>query len=665
MLRSHRINRILRACARDWATPAAALPALVAGHDLSGLLQAADDHRLVGCVRYGLQGLEGVHQPTAAAVEERYHAGVAAHLRTLADLAHLRAIVAPGRVPWLVVRGPVLAEDCYQLPGLRIYSLTEILVAPQTVPEFLRILATEVRHAAGGAALQGTQGQMHLQLRYGTVVGLRWRLAPGSIPVDDLFARAREISLGGTAVTTPSVEDTVVLLAVHAAIERPWRLGYLKDIAMTIRAGTPDWRAVIARSAAWGVGGLVGAALRRTRAVAGADVPEDVTSRMLAPDAPAVLPSPTARVARTPVPAPPDGEAAALYRLIRVDGPGVPDDNFTGWDTVLQTAGEEQVAQLVWSVLRGLPSRSSLAVPQAVLGYAHRGAEERADDAYRQLAEILRALRQNGLKTVIMKGAGLARFTYADPALRPFGDLDLLIRPEDIDPTHRVLGDLGYTIFQGAPSEVDRKWRHGRGYFDLARRRLPIDVHWRYSGYPNLLRFDPAGVFARAIEVSVNGEPALIEAPCDAVVAATIYFLREMWYGKAKMRYVRDLAEIAHRRPVDWDQVLQRVEEEPLLRSPLRVAMGSAAALLGAAVPAAVLTAVAPKRWGRAAVHLDARIRDNLLRRETAFEAVCLVALMRWFDGDAIGNYLRWARSMVLVPPPFAASRRRWLRRML
>jgi hypothetical protein len=226
------------------------------------------------------------------------------------------------------------------------------------------------------------------------------------------------------------------------------------------------------------------------------------------------------------------------------------------------------------------------------------------------------------------------------------------------------LRGLGYVIVGDTPSIADRAWRHGRGYYDPNGVRLPIDVHWRYSGYPNLLRLDHSQVFARASEADMPGEAVLVPSPGDMVVASSVYFLRELWYGKAKLRYLRDAAEVVHQHPVDWQQVIRIAEEEPLIQSPLYLTLSAAAELFGADVPSAVLDRFRSRRWPAAARHLHARVRRNLLRRDHPAEALLQVALMRLVDGDSMLGYAGWVKRLILVPRPLAPSQRRWLRRL-
>ena len=61
------------------------------------------------------------------------------------------------------------------------------------------------------------------------------------------------------------------------------------------------------------------------------------------------------------------------------------------------------------------------------------------------LVETVAALRAAGIEVVALKGAALAFFHYADPALRPMGDLDLLlVEPRDLNRATDAMGQAGW-----------------------------------------------------------------------------------------------------------------------------------------------------------------------------------------------------------------------------
>jgi hypothetical protein len=95
----------------------------------------------------------------------------------------------------------------------------------------------------------------------------------------------------------------------------------------------------------------------------------------------------------------------------------------------------------------------------------------------RTLRESVAALRERGVEVVALKGAALAFFHYAEPSLRPMGDLDLLLRePRDLGrstealflagwrplfdtPRHRVFGRPDERVVRPAAEDAENPIR--------------------------------------------------------------------------------------------------------------------------------------------------------------------------------------------------------------
>ncbi len=68
------------------------------------------------------------------------------------------------------------------------------------------------------------------------------------------------------------------------------------------------------------------------------------------------------------------------------------------------------------------------------------------------LEETVHALRASGVEVVALKGAALAFFHYPDPALRPMGDLDLLLEePRDLERATAALVGAGWIALFDTP----------------------------------------------------------------------------------------------------------------------------------------------------------------------------------------------------------------------
>src|SRR5262245_61253961 len=97
----------------------------------------------------------------------------------------------------------------------------------------------------------------------------------------------------------------------------------------------------------------------------------------------------------------------------------------------------------------------------------------------RELGTCLRALTAAAVPVIVLKGAALIETVYGNLALRPMGDVDLLVHGPDLAARRRTLDGLGYEARRiethpGALSEYENEVAFCKpGRFDTW-----VDVHW-------------------------------------------------------------------------------------------------------------------------------------------------------------------------------------------
>jgi hypothetical protein len=123
----------------------------------------------------------------------------------------------------------------------------------------------------------------------GTLADVHWHLLNRenvrdgfSITTDDLFDRSRAIDVGGRSIPTLDPVDTLLHVALHAALSGGDRLIWLKDIERALVVEHPSWDDVIQRAETWKAGRSVAITLNRARRSLGAPVPEEVLDSLFA-----------------------------------------------------------------------------------------------------------------------------------------------------------------------------------------------------------------------------------------------------------------------------------------------------------------------------------------------------------------------------------------------
>ena len=211
----------------------------------------------------------------------------------------------------------------------------------------------------------------------------------------------------------------------------------------------------------------------------------------------------------------------------------------------------------------------------------------------RELGACLRALSAAALPVIVLKGAALIETVYGNVALRPMGDVDLLVRRQDLTAARRTLDGLGYEAQRiethpGAVTEFENEMALSKpGKIDTW-----VDVHWGLFDspyYQERIAMDWFWQSARPAPIAdvpalVLGPEALLIHLCGHLALHHMYTGLLWWY---------DVAEVlaAYREEIDWAAVLAHTRECGLLL-PVRIVLSRAVDEWGAAIPADVLRAL-------------------------------------------------------------------------
>jgi hypothetical protein len=276
---------------------------------------------------------------------------------------------------------------------------------------------------------------------------------------------------------------------------------------------------------------------------------------------------PVARLAR--LPSRRDGRALLAALRVVEDGAaprprtGAARVSPAGWRRLARLADELGVAPLLFARM-GQTGRPGL-LPDEVRGTLERAYHAQLvynDEMLRLLDEILVALREEGVAAVVLKGAALARSAYPGPALRTLGDIDLLLRAQDLATADAVLRCGGYRPV--ASPGVDYAVHHHAPPYVPPGGHPRLELHTRLTRSGSI-RPDLEGMRSRSVAVSAGGSGARELAPEDQMTHACLHLAADGVAGR-----VKDLCDIdlLARRPegFDWSAFARRAAEQGLGR---------------------------------------------------------------------------------------------------
>jgi hypothetical protein len=253
------------------------------------LVEMACHHRVPGVVYRSMVEL-GVDDEAYAELRVAYQMASLAHGRCLLELASMVDTLAALEYPWLVVKGPVLAEVGYRDPGARLYEDLDLVVTASDAGGAISLIETAGGHVTDlnwpmMAELQ--RAEIPMILPTGMLGDLHWHLlvtpnvrARFRISMDELMERRRTVRMGGTDVDTLDNIDGLMYLCLHGSLSGGHQLVWLKDLDQMMSAEPPDWDELVRRARLSGTELVVAMQLERARSVLGAPVPQAVVETL-------------------------------------------------------------------------------------------------------------------------------------------------------------------------------------------------------------------------------------------------------------------------------------------------------------------------------------------------------------------------------------------------
>ncbi len=226
------------------------------------------------------------------------------------------------------------------------------------------------------------------------------------------------------------------------------------------------------------------------------------------------------------------------------------------WNKLIEWAVRHDVSPLLHRTLdRVAPEKVPPAIAYA-LRVNYQGWADHSHNLWSELCRVLDGLAQGGVSAIPFKGPVLARSIYGDMALRRFGDLDFLLRPEDVDLALRLLEALSYRRTSMLSPGQDRYFRLHHNQYRIPRgdARVWIEPHWALSQHIFAIHPDHAALWERAVSIDIDGYRVRCFAPRDELLMLCIHGFSEEW---GRLKWICDIAEFVRaNQAIDWDALL-------------------------------------------------------------------------------------------------------------
>jgi hypothetical protein len=278
-----------------------------------------------------------------------------------------------------------------------------------------------------------------------------------------------------------------------------------------------------------------------------------------------------------------------LLALLRGE-PGI-DLTAQDWERVTHLAGQHGVRVLLTRQLERLALTSQ--VPPQLLKEIRADTLKTAAEnmsIYHEMGSLLERFQLVHIPGIFLKGAYLAEHIYGNLALRRMGDVDLLVRINDLQKAEEILLELDFRRAYHPPEPV-KELHHF--VYERAGSGLVVEIHWNLISQLYAIQVDMEGLWARSQATFVAGIPVREMAAEDQVLHLCVHASENAFL--AGLRGMCDLTEtLRHfQGSLDWELLQQRAQVWKAGRC-LYVNLWLAKELLQAPVPQGWLNTLQP-----------------------------------------------------------------------
>lgn len=233
------------------------------------------------------------------------------------------------------------------------------------------------------------------------------------------------------------------------------------------------------------------------------------------------------------------------------------------WGWIIRLAGYHGVQPLLYKHLRkmepGMVPEEALTQLRGLVG----ARSVRSVTLEHELGRLAALFDQKGLPLIAVKGPVLAHSVYGSLSLRPFVDLDLIVRRSDYSQVEAQLEEEGYRSTTLTPLQKS-SYLYIHGQYTFWRRVAStgaasvLDVHTAIMppGYAYDEDFDD--LLERSITVSIAGYDVRALAREDLLIVLCFHGFKNRW---DRIKYFCDVAEFLRVYPdLDWEEVHRRAK---------------------------------------------------------------------------------------------------------
>lgn len=168
----------------------------------------------------------------------------------------------------------------------------------------------------------------------------------------------------------------------------------------------------------------------------------------------------------------------------------------------------------------------------------------------RELVEVLKILRDHGVKAMPIKGAFASDVTFKNIGIYPAADIDILIHPSDMDRSEKAMGGAGY---RNTAKNRRKDFLLSHYHLVFQKGAHPVELHWNLV--KRYFHIDPGFWWDDAGRTTYEGVEIYTLSP-EKYIMYTVFRLFSHRFKPLKFFILIDAVMNAHKDKIDYSRLL-------------------------------------------------------------------------------------------------------------
>lgn len=162
-----------------------------------------------------------------------------------------------------------------------------------------------------------------------------------------------------------------------------------------------------------------------------------------------------------------------------------------------------------------------------------------------ELCRVIKQCDQAKIETIVLKGPALSQQYYCDYTVRECNDLDILVKPDDVQAAYEILLTMGYKLTETLWNSPKQKFLYHSTYhhYNLynAGNNMMIELHWRLYASNRVDISATVNIWSRLIVQKLGGVNIRSLSNFDTFIYLSVHGGSHQW---KRLFWVQDIVRI-------------------------------------------------------------------------------------------------------------------------